>query len=67
MKTIGILGGTSWPSTVIYYRLLKCTELPLAMRPEASALPVLDTVRIQCERAFGWAVDGQAPGTAATH
>ena len=22
MKTIGVLGGTSWPSTVIYYRLL---------------------------------------------
>ncbi len=46
--------------------VLGCTELPLAMRPEASALPVLDTVRIQCERAFEWAVDGRAPSTSAT-
>ena len=47
--------------------VLGCTELPLAMRPDASALPVLDTVRIQCQRAFDWAVDGQASGTTATH
>ena len=43
--------------------VLGCTELPLAMKPEACALPVLDTVRIQCERAFDWAVDGRAPTT----
>jgi len=47
--------------------VLGCTELPLAMRPDACALPVLDTVRIQCQRAFDWAVDGSVPDACASN
>lgn len=36
--------------------VLGCTELPLAVDPATSPLPVLDSVRLQCERAFAWAV-----------
>ncbi|MBC7778628.1 MAG: amino acid racemase [Proteobacteria bacterium] len=40
--------------------VLGCTELPLAVDPATCALPVLDTVRIQCERAFRFALADDA-------
>lgn len=44
--------------------VLGCTELPLALSAGACTMPVLDTVRIQCERAFDWALAGEAAGLA---
>ncbi len=45
--------------------MLGCTELPLAVDPEGCALPVLDTVRIQCERAFAYATGAAGASIAA--
>jgi aspartate racemase len=45
--------------------VLGCTELPLAVDPGTSPLPVLDSVRLQCERAFAWAVGDRADPVAA--
>ncbi|MBI4238607.1 MAG: aspartate/glutamate racemase family protein [Deltaproteobacteria bacterium] len=35
--------------------ILGCTEIPHILRPEQSAVPLFDTVRIHCEAAVAWA------------
>ena len=64
MKTIGLIGGMSWPSTITYYRIISrlrdrgaegvilgCTEIGLLVRQEDSVLPVFDTAETHAARA----------------
>lgn len=36
--------------------ILACTELPLALREETSALPIVNTLELQCKAAIDWAL-----------
>lgn len=54
MKTIGLLGGMSWESTVTYYQIINETvkrELGLLLGQKDSPVPVFDTTLIHAESA----------------
>ena len=70
MKTIGLLGGMSWKSTQVYYRIIKdqinqgaqgiilgCTELPLLLSKNDISVPVFDTTRIHALAAVALALN----------
>ena len=70
MKTIGLLGGMSWKSTQVYYRIIKdqinqgaqgiilgCTELPLLLSKNDISVPVFDTTRIHAHAAVALALN----------
>ena len=47
MRTIGMLGGMSWESTVV----LGCTELELLLTAADRAVPLLPTARLHVQAA----------------
>ena len=66
MKTIGLIGGMSWESTVTYYQvinetvketlgaegvILGCTEIGMLVAQKDSVLPVYDTTLIHAAEA----------------
>ena len=57
MKTIGLIGGMSWESSIEYYRIiLGCTEIGLLVGSEDSPVPVFDTTRIHAKAAVEYAL-----------
>jgi aspartate/glutamate racemase len=63
MKTIGLVGGMSWESSVVYYRLINegvilgCTEIGLLIGQENCSIPVFDTTQIHAEAAVDYALE----------
>jgi len=63
MKTIGLIGGMSWESTVPYYRIINetvrerlgvilgCTEISMLVGPSDSPVPLFDTTAIHARKA----------------
>ena len=54
MKTIGLIGGMSFESTLTYYQIINETirkELDLLIKAEDTDLKVYDTTRIHSEEA----------------
>ena len=59
MKTIGLIGGMSFESTLTYYQIINETirkELDLLLKAEDTDLKVYDTTRIHSEEAAYQAV-----------
>ena len=64
MKTIGLIGGMSWQSTIPYYRIINetvqarlgCTEISLLVNAAHAAVPLFDTTRIHATTAAEYAL-----------
>lgn len=69
MKTIGLVGGTSWVSSADYYKLintlaskgaegivLACTEIPLLIKQSDCSSPLFDTLAIHVDAAVQYAL-----------
>ncbi|MDA3821612.1 MAG: hypothetical protein PF450_03215 [Bacteroidales bacterium] len=47
MKTIGLIGGMSWESSIVYYELISDSDV---------SIPIFDTTTIHAEKAVEWAL-----------
>ncbi len=70
MKTIGLVGGMSWASSIEYYRIINelinrgsdgiilgCTELPLLIKQQDSHVPLFNTTEIHAKAAANLALE----------
>ena len=75
MKTIGLIGGTTWHSSAEYYKIINnlkakgaegiilgCTEIPLLIKQTDFDIPIYDTTYIHASSAIDFALSqpGQA-------
>lgn len=73
MKTIGLIGGMSWESSALYYRIihelmqqgaqaviLGCTEIGMLISSADCDIPVYDTTIIHAEAAVHFALDTES-------
>lgn len=66
MKTIGLIGGMSWESTLPYYRLINegvkqrlgCTEIGLLIQAADAPVPLFDTTALHAASAVEFALGG---------